>query len=482
MAATVAAPPVRTYPVHVDALPVPDQPSRWLWLVKWVLLVPHVVVLVLLWMAFAVLSVVAFVAILVTGVYPRAIFDFNVGVLRWSWRVTYYGYGALGTDTYPPFTLDEVADYPAHLDVDYPQHLSRGLVLVKWWLLALPHYLVLAVLVGAGTWIGWETEGRTWQWQGGLVELLALLAGLTLLFVGVYPRGLYDLLLGLNRWVLRVTAYAGLMTDVYPPFRLDQGGPDARGGVVITTAPDGSAPEGAARSAASSPSTWSAGRVTAVVAGAFAVVTALGLLLAGGALLAGHAGLREAGFVTSPERVVSTTGYAVATEEMLLEGAALDVGLGEVRVRAELPEGQAVFIGIAAAPDAAAYLAGVDHAVVTGPRAADVRAVDGGAPTSAPGDADIWLASATGTGTQVLEATPTGGRWVAVVMRSDGAAGVQATVDVGATLPWLRPHAASTLFLAAVILTAGLVFVGLAIRAAGRPVVRPARDPRGVVQ
>jgi hypothetical protein len=98
VAVAVAPGPVRPYPVHVDAAPLPDHPSRWLWLVKWLLVIPHAVVLALLWAAFVVLGVVAFVAILVTGRYPRAIFDFNVGVLRWTWRVSYYAYGALGTD------------------------------------------------------------------------------------------------------------------------------------------------------------------------------------------------------------------------------------------------------------------------------------------------------------------------------------------------------------------------------------------------
>ncbi|WP_329123474.1 DUF4389 domain-containing protein [Streptomyces sp. NBC_01353] len=189
--------------------------SRWLWLVKWLLVIPHWIVLIFLWIAFLIVSVIAFFAILFTERYPRPLFDFNLGVLRWAWRVSYYAYSALGTDRYPPFSLGPEPDYPARLDIAYPERLSRGLVLVKWWLLAIPHYLVIAIFAG-GMRASW--------WSGGLITLLTLFAAIALAFTGRYPRDLFVLVVGLNRWVFRVAAYAGLMTDAYPPFRLDQGG------------------------------------------------------------------------------------------------------------------------------------------------------------------------------------------------------------------------------------------------------------------
>jgi uncharacterized protein DUF4389 len=219
---TISSP--HAYPLRLEGELEP-QISRWLWLVKWALTIPHYIVLFFLWIAFAVVSVIAFFAILFTGRYPRGLFDFNAGVLRWSWRVGFYSYSALGTDKYPPFTLADVADYPARLEIEYPESLSRRLVLVKWWLLALPHYLVVAVFAG-GAWASWSGAGGMWgdATNGGLIGLLVLFAGLALLFTGSYPRSLYDFVMGMNRWCFRVLAYGALMTDSYPPFRLDMGG------------------------------------------------------------------------------------------------------------------------------------------------------------------------------------------------------------------------------------------------------------------
>jgi hypothetical protein len=220
-----AAPPSAggvVYPARLSGYPDPNL-SRWLWLVKWLLAIPHFIILFFLWFALIVVTIAAWFAILFTARYPRSLFNFSVGVIRWHWRVSFYAYGVLGTDRYPPFTLART-DYPADFDVDYPERLSRGLVLVKSWLLAIPQLLIVAVVTGTAR--TWTVRDGAWVQEGlgiSLLGLLVFIAGVILLFTGQYWRGLFDLVLGLNRWIYRVITYVALLRDEYPPFHLDLG-------------------------------------------------------------------------------------------------------------------------------------------------------------------------------------------------------------------------------------------------------------------
>jgi len=201
--------PEKPYPVFLRG-ELSQPPGRGWWLLKWLLGIPHYIVLAFLWIAYVVVWIIAFFAILFSAKYPKSLFDFNVGVLRWSWRVGFYSYQALGTDKYPPFSLETKPDYPADLTVEYPEKLSRGLVLIKWWLLAIPHYIVIAFFQGG--------YGR--EQTPGLTVILAIFGAIVTLFTGKYPDSIFKLVVGFNRWTYRTAAYTGLMTDEYPPFRL----------------------------------------------------------------------------------------------------------------------------------------------------------------------------------------------------------------------------------------------------------------------
>ncbi len=462
------------YPVRLEGRLDPKL-SRWLWLVKWLLAIPHYIVLFFLWIAFVVLTIVAFFAILFTGRYPRGIFDFNVGVLRWTWRVSFYSYGALGTDRYPPFTLDEAPDYPATLEVVYPERLSRGLVLVKWWLLAIPHYILLGIFLGgAGSAAGGADDWGGWHWWygGGLIWALVVFAGIALLFLARYPRGLFDFVLGLDRWVARVVAYAGLMTDAYPPFRLDQGGDDPAGAAAVSAeAPTASEaiaapaePPPAAQTIAAQPAAaprprGGAGRVVLIVVGVIAALLSLASLAGGTALVVVDQTQRdEDGFLMSPSKDFSTATYAIVSESADVdfggsESAARAI-LGDVRIRSE--SDRDVFVGIARDTDVEEYLNGVEHSVVTDigkdPEYSDRP---GGAPTSSPGDQDFWVASTSGSGEQTLEWEPEDGSWSAVVMNSDGSRGVASELSIGAELD-------AALWVGIVLLVVGALLAALA--------------------
>ncbi|AQZ63227.1 POSSIBLE TRANSMEMBRANE PROTEIN [[Actinomadura] parvosata subsp. kistnae] len=452
------------YPVRVEAR-LEEPLNRGLWIVKWLLAIPHYIVLSLLWVAFAILTVIAFFAILFTGRYPRALFDFNVGVLRWTWRVAYYTYGALATDRYPPFTLGPAPDYPATLEIDYPERLSRGLVLVKWWLLAIPHYLVVG-LFSSGSAISWRGDSPdaiggmfyTLDW-GGLIGLLVLVAALALLFTGRYPHGLYDFVMGMNRWSLRVAAYASLMTDAYPPFRLEQGGHELPRMDKPAHVP--------VRHGAASVVTIVLGSLLAF-AGLASAATAAGVTLLDRTRDSG-------GFVGTSAEHVGTSTYALTTEQVTIAGQNvrfLRQSVGRVRIETT---GRPLFIGIARESDVGAYLRGVAHERIArlAYPSGDVTydRYPGAAPASPPGEQTFW--AATGSGSLTWDIQP--GDWAAVIMNADGTAGVTTDVTVAATLPWLGGLATGLVIATIVLLAAGVGLVLVGIRLAVTPDPEPAQ-------
>jgi uncharacterized protein DUF4389 len=201
-----AAPPVPPvppvappgYPVNFD-VEYPERLSHWMIFVKWLLAIPHVIIVYLLLIVAGVLQFIAFFAILFTKKWPRGLFDFTVQIYRWTGNVYAYAFLLL-RDEYPPFS-GEAGQYPLTLEVEYREDLSRWLIFVKW-LLAIPHYIVLAFL-------------------GLAASVAVLIAFFAILFTGRYPRSLFDFVVGTVRWWVRVNAYAHwLMTDRYPPFSL----------------------------------------------------------------------------------------------------------------------------------------------------------------------------------------------------------------------------------------------------------------------
>ena len=458
------------YPVRIEG-ELDSGVSRWLWLVKWLFAIPHYIVLAFLWLTLLVLTVIAFFAILFTGRYPRGIFGFNLGVLRWTWRVAFYSYGALGTDRYPPFTLDDVPDYPARLEVDYPEQLSRGLVLVKWWLLAIPHYVVVGMLLGGGSYAASRAYDRAWGFgfQTGLIGILVLFAGVALLFTTRYPRGIFDFVLGLDRWVARVAAYVLLMRDEYPPFRLDQGGSENIGPIEGDSGEATPAEEAVSLPAEPPPSGGgTTGKVALIIVGVIAGIVAFGLLVGGCALVAVDRTQRDAeGFLMSPSEDFATPTYAIVSESADLDLSDaewfVDRFLGTVRIHGESV--RPIFLGIAHEQDVDAYLSGVDYDVVTDiDRHPRYSLHEGSGPPSPPTEEDFWVTAVQGEGEQNLDWEPTDGNWRVVAMNADSSRGVVTQLSIGAELD-------SVLWIGLGLLGVGLLFAAgsaLAVTAAVR--------------
>jgi hypothetical protein len=450
-----------------------EHPSRGLWLIKWLLVIPHYLVLAFLWIGFFISALISFFALLFTGRYPAALFDFNVGVMRWSWRVAFYAFGANGTDRYPPFTLGDVSDYPARLGIDYPEHQRKGLLLIGWWLAGIPQYLVAGVFLGGGI-AAWGWYDHSWQGPtyAGVIDLLVFVSVIVLLFRGAYPRSIFDFVLGLNRWVLRAFAYAALMTPEYPPFRID-GGETEPGGTFTVTAPAAAVtltgPTTAptvptpTATAVRRPERWGPGRVIALIAASILALVSLGLLAAGGTGLVLDRTQRDSsGYLMTSTEPYSTSTYALVSASYR-GGTSGDwfvnrdlIGTVKVQVDSTRP----VFIGVGPQNAVSTYLSGVAYAQgnrLTTP-SRDFRTHPGGAPASPPADQTFWGASSTGTGQQTLTWKPQAGNWRIVLMNADGSASVSSEVSIGARMPHLMTIA---------IVAAGAGLVLLLISGAG---------------
>ena len=190
------------YPVQLD-LDAPLEVARWRPLVHWILVIPHWVVLYVLGLVLGVLAFVSWFAILFTANIPRGLFDFMAMILRYQWRT--YSYISWMREPYPPFdftpSTQDPGNDPARLSIEYPERLSRLLIFVKW-LLVIPHFIALLFLF----------IGAAFVWIAGFFAVL---------FTGRWPEGMRRFLIGALRWSMRVTTYAYLMTDVYPPFSLE---------------------------------------------------------------------------------------------------------------------------------------------------------------------------------------------------------------------------------------------------------------------
>ena len=178
-----------------------ERVNRFLWLIKWILVIPHFVMLLLLSIPTIVTTPLAWLAVIITGRYPSFLWSYHVGLLRWGWRVNFYSYSAGNTDQYPPFSSASSDSYPADLIIEYPESSSRLTGFFRW-LLVIPHWIIVYFL-------------------SAITNILVLIVLVLLLFTGRYSQSFFDIIMGLNRWIYRVSAYGWLLVDDYPPFSFD---------------------------------------------------------------------------------------------------------------------------------------------------------------------------------------------------------------------------------------------------------------------
>jgi hypothetical protein len=191
----MTAPPNPDYPVRLE-IDYVERPSRLSTFFRGLLVIPHLIVLTFVGIGSLFAILVAWFAVLFTGRFPRGLFDFIVGVIRWGARVTAYMF--LMTDRYPPFALADDPGYPVRLEIDYPEHMENWRPLVNW-LLVIP--------------FGYAASGLLFA-----AYFVVMVAWFAIVFTGRYPEGMFDFVTIPVRWSVRHTAYAYFMVDKYPPF------------------------------------------------------------------------------------------------------------------------------------------------------------------------------------------------------------------------------------------------------------------------
>ncbi len=190
-----SGPPSAAYPVIAE-FDRQEEYSRFLPIVKSLLLLPHWFVLCFIWIGAFFAIIGSWFAVLFTGKYPQGIHRFLTGTYRWSARAS--AYALLMTDRYPPFSFDHDDDYPARFDIAHTEDVARWRPLVHW-LLAIPYLFVAGVLFF-------------------VAYFVVVIAFFSILFTKKFPEGLFDFIVVALRWQARGNVYSYWMTEKYPPW------------------------------------------------------------------------------------------------------------------------------------------------------------------------------------------------------------------------------------------------------------------------
>lgn len=215
---------------------------------------------------------------------------------------------------------------------------------------------------------------------------------------------------------------------------------------------------------------WTTGRIVALVIGSVLALVSLGLLGGGGTLLWADQSLRQEGYLTSDTTTYSTTGHALASDQLDLSGGLLVTGfIGDVRVRVTSADpARPVFVAIGPADRVAAYLAGSAYTTVTSTGRDGLVAHAGAVVPAPPRTAGIWTAQVTGTGTQTLRWTAETGDWMLVAMNPDGSPGLTVRADAGIRAPWLFRLSVEVLIGGILLGAASAALIVVPIRLASR--------------